>query len=45
MHFPSGTAIAIHFDRLLIAQALSENLSIVSKDRVFADYTDLKVIW
>jgi PIN domain nuclease of toxin-antitoxin system len=32
-------------DRLLIAQALSENLSIVSKDRVFADYTDLKVIW
>lgn len=26
------------FDRLLIAQAISENLSIVSKDEIFSNY-------
>lgn len=32
------------FDRMLIAQAQIENLSIVTTDRVFSDY-DVKVIW
>ncbi len=33
------------FDRLLIAQALSENLTLVSRDGKFADYADLKLRW
>jgi len=32
------------FDRLLIAQAISEKLTIVSADRVFRDY-GVKVLW
>ncbi|MFH0728092.1 MAG: type II toxin-antitoxin system VapC family toxin [Pseudomonadota bacterium] len=32
------------FDRLLIAQAISEKLIIVSVDRIFSDY-GVKVIW
>lgn len=32
------------FDRLIISQAIVENLSIVSKDHVFGDY-DVKLIW
>ena len=33
------------FDRILIAQALVEGLSIVSKDPVFSAYGDVKVVW
>lgn len=33
------------FDRLLIAQAISEDLRIVSADMRFADYKKLRVIW
>jgi PIN domain nuclease of toxin-antitoxin system len=32
------------FDRMLIAQALAEDLSMVSSDRRFADYKNLRVI-
>jgi len=33
------------FARMLIAQALAEDLSIVSSDQRFTDYKDLRVIW
>jgi PIN domain nuclease of toxin-antitoxin system len=33
------------FDRILIAQAISENLQIVSIDQNFNLYKDLKVVW
>lgn len=33
------------FDRILIAQALVEGLSIVSKDPVFSAYGDVRVVW
>lgn len=33
------------FDRMLIAQALAEDLSIVSGDARFGDYKGLRVIW
>ena len=32
------------FDRLLIAQAMSENIVILSRDRYFPDY-DVEVVW
>jgi PIN domain nuclease of toxin-antitoxin system len=33
------------FDRMLVAQALSENLTIVGGDPVFPQYSGLKVFW
>lgn len=33
------------FDRLLIAQALSENLTLISRDGKFGEYPDLLVQW
>jgi PIN domain nuclease of toxin-antitoxin system len=33
------------FDRLLIAQAISEELTIVSSDTRFGDYKRLRVLW
>ena len=33
------------FDRQLIAQALSENIPIVTSDEAFERYKDLRVIW
>ena len=33
------------FDRMLISQALAEDLSIVSSDQRFVDYKNLRVIW
>ena len=33
------------FDRLLIAQAYSHNLAVVTNDRHFSRYPDLDVIW
>lgn len=33
------------FDRLLIAQALTEDLTLVSRDGKFADYAGLKLRW
>lgn len=33
------------FDRLLIAQALSEDLTLVSRDGKFGDYAGLKLRW
>ena len=33
------------FDRLLIAQAIVEDLSMVSSDMRFADYKRLRVLW
>jgi len=33
------------FDRILIAQALAEDLAIASSDRRFPEYKGLKVIW
>ena len=33
------------FDRMLISQALAEDLSIVSSDQRFGDYKNLRVIW
>lgn len=32
------------FDRMLISQAISESLTLVSEDRAFADYT-VKTLW
>ena len=32
------------FDRLLVAQALNEKLTIISADKIFSDY-NVKVIW
>jgi PIN domain nuclease of toxin-antitoxin system len=32
------------FDRIIIAQSICENLTIVSKDRRFVDY-DIKIVW
>jgi PIN domain nuclease of toxin-antitoxin system len=32
------------FDRLLIAQAMTEKLTIISADRIFQDY-GVKVLW
>lgn len=33
------------FDRQLIAQALAENLPVVTSDRIFSLYSGIKVIW
>ena len=33
------------FDRLLIAQALDNDLTLVTHDRAFAAYEGLKIIW
>lgn len=33
------------FDRMLAAQALTENLSLVSRDRAFASLRGLKLLW
>ncbi len=33
------------FDRLLIAQALTEDLTLISRDGKFADYAGLKLRW
>jgi PIN domain nuclease of toxin-antitoxin system len=32
------------FDRLIIAQALTDNLTIITRDRAFLDYAGLKVL-
>ena len=32
------------FDRLIIAQALTENLTVITRDRTFLDYAGLKVL-
>ena len=33
------------FDRMLIAQAMSENLTIASKDKFIRQYSDVQTIW
>ena len=33
------------FDRLIIAQALNENMQIISKDENFKKYNKVKIIW
>lgn len=33
------------FDRLLISQAITENLVLISKDAIFSSYQDLNLIW
>lgn len=33
------------FDRLLIAQAMTETIPIISKDAIFQQYDDIQVIW
>ncbi len=33
------------FDRQIIAQALAENIPVVTSDRIFSSYKGLKVIW
>ena len=33
------------FDRQIIAQALAENIPVVTSDRIFNSYKGLKVIW
>lgn len=33
------------FDRLIIGQALEENMSLVSKDRQFKEYEGLGILW
>ncbi len=47
-HITKSTALPLHhrnpFDRLLIAQAQSENLTLISKDAAFAAY-DLQTMW
>jgi PIN domain nuclease of toxin-antitoxin system len=47
-HILGMTRLALHhqdpFDRLLIAQAQHEKLTIVSKDRMFSQY-DVRLLW
>jgi PIN domain nuclease of toxin-antitoxin system len=33
------------FDRQIIAQALSENIAVITPDRIFSTYTGLKLVW
>lgn len=33
------------FDRLLISQAITENLVLISKDAIFSSYQNLNLIW
>jgi PIN domain nuclease of toxin-antitoxin system len=33
------------FDRIIIAQALAENLTIISKDGIFQKYSKLRLHW
>ena len=33
------------FDRLIIAQSLSENIPVLSRDEIFDDYANLQRIW
>jgi PIN domain nuclease of toxin-antitoxin system len=33
------------FDRIIIAQCKNEQLQVISKDKVFRKYSDLKVVW
>ncbi|OQY46988.1 MAG: PIN domain nuclease [Candidatus Parabeggiatoa sp. nov. 2] len=33
------------FDRLLLAQAMTETIPIISKDAIFQQYADVQVIW
>ena len=44
-HLPSYEDHRDPFDRMLIAQALAEDLSIITSDTRFADYKRLRVIW
>lgn len=47
-HFDTYTNLPLHhrdpFDRMIIAQAQVEALSVVSKDEAFADY-DIDLLW
>jgi len=45
--YRAAALLAIHqdpFDRILVAQALVENLTLVSRDRVLAEYP-VQLIW
>ncbi|MEL6195333.1 MAG: type II toxin-antitoxin system VapC family toxin [Bacteroidota bacterium] len=48
-HLLKSTTLSFHhkdpFDRLLIGQALEENMTIVSKDRQFKQYNGLDILW
>jgi len=44
-HLPSYEDHRDPFDRMLIAQALAEDLSIITSDTRFADYQRLRVLW
>ncbi|MEM8899245.1 MAG: type II toxin-antitoxin system VapC family toxin [Bacteroidota bacterium] len=48
-HLLRSTTLAFYhkdpFDRLLIGQALEENMTIVSKDRQFTQYEGLNILW
>ncbi|WP_017294268.1 type II toxin-antitoxin system VapC family toxin [Geminocystis herdmanii] len=48
-HLNIITTLPLHhkdpFDRLIIAQAIEKNITIISKDSVFNSYTEIKTIW
>ncbi len=48
-HLSLITTLPLHhkdpFDRLIIAQAIEKNITIISKDSAFNSYTEIKTIW
>ncbi len=48
-HTTALTTLAHHhgdpFDRIIIAQALTEHFTVISKDKNFREYEELKVLW
>ncbi|MGY6528644.1 MAG: type II toxin-antitoxin system VapC family toxin [Cyanobacterium sp.] len=48
-HLNIITTLPLHhkdpFDRLIIAQGIEENITIITRDSVFDSYTEIKTIW
>lgn len=49
IHALQAAALPLHhrdpFDRMLIAQAQSENITLVSADVIFRQYNDVSILW
>ena len=48
-HTTTLTTLELHhgdpFDRIIISQALTEDLTVISRDKNFNEYRDLKLVW
>ncbi len=48
-HTTTLTTLELHhgdpFDRIIISQALTEDLTVISRDKNFNEYRDLKLLW